>query len=205
MSMYNVTSYPMGIFDGRREVYNYWSTDDLPTLMLEALGQTESAFPTVSAIGWSSSFTGNKLTIDTHVFVKEAGDYKYTVLLLEDGVKCEQYDGSTLERNYIHDGIARMALTDIKGDYFKAYSSNTVKSKKFTVDIPDSYVKENLRILVYVQRAYGKMQKFSPTDFDGYFIDNCSSGKAGEVKVPLLVSGTSGDNEDATEGKPINW
>ena len=205
MSMYNVTSYPNIVFDARRKVDPYFATDDVSVMLLEALEQTESAFPTVSAIGWTSSFSGNKLTIDADFFVKAAGDYKYTVFLLEDGMKCAQDDGSETVYDYVHDGIVRMALTDIKGEPFKAYSSNTVKSKKFTVDIPDSCVKENLRILVYVQRAYGKMQKISPSDYDGYFIDNCSSGKAGEVMLPLLVSSAGGDNEDATEGEPINW
>ena len=73
------------------------------------------------------------------------------------------------------------------------------------VRVVTSLDKENLRILVYVQRAYGKMQKISPSDYDGYFIDNCSSGKAGENMLPKVVTGTSGGNEDATEGNPINW
>ena len=205
ISAYDVNWSPTCVIDGRKKAYEYWGNDDLYLMILESLEEIESAFPTVSAIGWSSSFSGNKLTVDTHIFVKEAGDYKYTVLLLEDGVKCEQYDDGVYEENYVHDGVARIALTGITGESFKTYSSNTVKSKKFTVTIPDSYVKENLRILVYVQRAYGKMQKVSSTDFDGYYVDNCSSGKAGETKLPSIVTVTSGDNEDATEGKPINW
>ena len=49
------------------------------------------------------------------------------------------------------------------------------------------------------------MLKIHGTDYNDYFIDNCNTGKAGERMLPAVVSTTGGGNEDATEGKPINW
>ena len=204
-TQYGVTMDSFGVVDGRQAVDVYWNEEEIGNLAVESVDQLEAGFTTVSAIGWSSSISGNKLSLETHVFVKEAGDYKYTVLLVEDGVKCWQSDYYNGGREYVHDGVARVAVTDISGESFKAYTANTVKSKKFTVNIPDSCVKENLRILVYVQRAYGKMKKLSSSDYDGYFVDNCWSGKAGENMLPAVIAGTDGENEDATEGNPVNW
>ncbi len=208
MSQYGISDRDL-VMDGRHVLKSVpWVTssiEDIRDEIVTSVENLESAFPTVSAIGWESSISGNRLTVTPYIFVKEAGDYKYTVFLVEDGVICYQSDHYVSTDTYIHDGITRVAVTSVSGEAFKAYSAKTVKSKKFTVTIPDKCVKENLRILVYVQRAYGKMQKISPSDYDGYFIDNCSSGKAGENMLPKVVTGTSGGNEDATEGNPINW
>jgi hypothetical protein len=208
MSQYGISDRDL-VMDGRHVLKSVpWVTssiEDIRDEIVTSVENLESTFPTVSAIGWESSISGNRLTVTPYIFVKEAGDYKYTVFLVEDGVICYQSDHYGSTDTYIHDGITRVAVTSVSGEAFKAYSAKTVKSKKFTVTIPDKCVKENLRILVYVQRAYGKMQKISPSDYDWYFIDNCTSGKTGENMLPKIVTSTSDSNEDATEGNPINW
>ena len=198
--------YPSLVVDGRYRVEDPYETEYAMKEILEEVENRETHFPTVSTVGWDSSISGNKLTVTTYVFVKEAGEYKYTVLLVEDGIKAWQSDyyyGN--DDHYVHDGVARAAVSSVSGEYFKAYNPKTMMSKKFTVDIPASCVKENLRILVYVQRSYGRMLKIHGTDYNDYFIDNCNTGKAGERMLPAVVSTTGGGNEDATEGEPINW
>ena len=198
--------YPTLVVDGRYRVYDASNTEGSITEITEEVDNRETHFPTASTVGWDSSISGNKLTVTTYVFVKETGEYKYTVFLVEDGIKAWQYDNFYGPVNdYVHDGVARVAVSSVSGEYFKAYSPNTMMSKKFTVDIPASCVKENLRIVVYVQRSYGRMLKIHSSDYGGYFIDNCNAGKAGERMLPAVVSTTGGGNEDAIEGNPINW
>ena len=198
--------YPTLVVDGRYRVKDASNTEGSIKEITEEVDNRETHFPTVSTVGWESSISGNKLTVNTYVFVKETGEYKYTVLLVEEGIRAWQYDNFYGQvDDYVHDGVVRVAVSSVSGEYFKAYSPNTMKSKKFTVDIPDSCVKENLRIVVYVQRSYGKMMKIHSSDYGDYFIDNCNAGKAGERMLPAVVSTTGGGNEDATEGNPINW
>ena len=71
----------------------------------------------------------------------------------------------------------------------------------------DGYKKENLRILVIVQRAFGSQPIIVDEGYDygGYYVDNCISGKVGSTLAPSLVGETNGGNEDFTGGKPIDW
>jgi hypothetical protein len=205
-SLYGITGYPTGVMDGRRRIGNS-SIEVTSRDITNALNQLEETYPTVSTIGWTSSFSGQKLSIETYIFVKEAGNYKYTVLLLEDGIVGYQADYEYGDhQDYHHDGVARVAVTNISGEAFTTTSANTVKTKQFSVNLPSSYKKENLRILVYVQRAYGgTVTKIDPNDYDSYYVDNCASGKAGGTMRPAVITGADGGNEDYIDGKPINW
>ena len=125
---------------------------------------------------------------------------------MEDGIVGYQADYENGDHQaYHHDGVARVAVTSISGEAFSTSSSNTVKTKSFSVNLPSSYKKENLRILVYVQRAYGSLSKIESSDYDSYFVDNCASGKAGGTMRPAVISEADGGNEDFIDGKPINW
>ena len=202
---YGITGFPTGVMDGRKRIGNS-SIEVTSANISNALKQREEAYPTVSTIGWTSSFSGQKLSIETYIFVKEAGSYKYTVLLLEDGIVGYQADYDQGDhQDYHHDGVARVAVTSISGETFTTTSSNSVQTRKFSINLPSSYKKENLRILVYVQRAYGSLSKIEASDYDGYFVDNCASGKAGGIMRPAVISEAGGGNEDFIDGKPINW
>lgn len=205
-NQYDITGFPTGVMDGRKRIGNS-SIEATSKNILNALNQREESYPTVSTIGWTSSFSGQKLSIETYIFVKEAGNYKYTVLLVEDGIVGYQADYDQGDhQDYHHDGVARVAVTNISGESFTTTSSNTVQTKKFSVNLPSTYKKENLRILVYVQRAYGgSVTKIDSSDYDGYFVDNCATGKAGGTMRPAVITGADGGNEDYIDGKPINW
>ena len=204
---FGVGSDHYGIIDGRRFI-EYYQLDEMESILVNSIEKKETSLPTVTAIGWRSSISGQKFDIETYVFAKEAGDYKVSVLLVEDGMMYRQRDyESSLDyvENYRHDWVARVAVTGLTGEKFTTAGSNKMKSYKFTAEIPSDCVKDNLRIVVFVQRAYGKLSKIDGSDRDGYFIDNCASGKAGADHVPSIVSDAGGDNDDVTEGKPINW
>ena len=124
-----------------------------------------------------------------NVFVKQADTYKVTVLLLEDGIVGYQADYESGDKqDYHHDNIARMAVTDIRGESFTTTTDKQIYSNQYSLELPAKYEQENMRILVYVQRAYGKVSKIKDSDYDDYFVDNCASGKAGESKSPAVYA-----------------
>ena len=194
------------VLDGRRESPFWEVYSDLPGTVTGAVSQRESSLPTVSAVGLESSFSGQKLSVTAHLFLKEAGDYKVTVLLVEDDIRCYQAGSAGgYDDPFRHDGVVRASLTSVTGDAFTTRSAQTKVSRDYSLTLPDSYAREHLRFVVYVQRAYGPVQKISESDFDGYFIDNCVSAKAGTVSPPDVFSIPNGGNEDISEGNPINW
>lgn len=167
-SLYGVTGLPTGVVDGRVLVRN---TDEATIAynVTEAMRETESKYPASSGISFKSTISGLTLSADITLYIKDAGDYKITAVVLEDGIVGYQknYYGDDYY-NYKHDGVARIALSDIFGDPFSTDSDNVTKVFSYRADIPSGYNKDNLRILVYVHKAYGD-----------YYIDNCVSGKAG--------------------------
>lgn len=179
-SQYQVSGVPTGIVDGRTSIRN----DDKYTIaynVTDAMWSTESNYPTVSGISFTSSISGRTLSADVTVHLKAAGDYMVTVMVLEDGIVGYQnnYYGEVYY-DYVHDGVARIALSDMPGDSFSAESGNITKTFSYSAEIPSNYNIDNLRILVYVHRAYGSQPVISSGDYGDYYIDNSVSGKAGE-------------------------
>ena len=206
-NQFGISGYPAGILDCRRQIPNYNDISVTASVTVDAVRQRESSLPTVTTAGWKSTLSGQTLSLETYLFFKEAGNYKVTVLLVEDGIVAKQtdYDNGD-QNNYRHDGVARVAVSNIAGESVSISSARTRLVRNYSVNIPSSYVKDNLRILVYIQRAYGNgVNKIDSSDFNGYFVDNCVSGKAGSTMRPPVISSAGGGNEDVTDGKPINW
>ena len=206
-TVFGVSGYPTGILDGRKKIPNYADPSVSARYIIQAVDEIEKAFPTVTTVGLRSVFSVEKLNVEAYLFFKKAGQYKVTVLLLEDGIVSPQsdYAEGTTHQNYIHNAVARVALTSVVGESISVASDRTKLTRNYSVAIPSSYVKDKLRILVYIQRAYGSMSKISSSDFDDYFVDNCVSVKAGSTHLPSVYSDAGGGNEDVTEGDPINW
>ncbi len=199
---------PLGIIDGRRRAIYQWNGDDVISQVNQALVESETNYPVASAIGFQSAFSGQKLDMDIQLYLKNAGDWKVTVFITESGItgyQNETYHGAT--NNYQHDNVARMAVTSAMGDAFSVPADRTIKKLHYSATIPSEYKKENLRILVIVQRAYGSLPKIVDEGFDygDYYVDNCVSGKAGARILPMLTGETGGGNEDVIGGNPINW
>ena len=200
--LYGISSYPVEVVDGRTKMINYASE-----LFVDAVRRREEALPTVSTVGLRSSFSGQRLEMELFLFLKKAGQYKLTVLVLEDKVISRQTgsDESWI-MDYRHDDVARVAVTPVLGEAFYAASDRSMLTRNYSVNIPSSYAKDNLRILVFIQRAYGEgVTKIDASDFDGCFVDNCADVKAGQTLLPAVRSGADGSNEDVTDDEPINW
>lgn len=181
LNEYNIGGYPTAVIDGRRMLQNYTPSYG-KTLVEQFQDETESTYPVCSAIGVQSAFTDSELSVDVDVYCKAADSYKLTVLVLEDGIIGYQSGAGS---DYHHDAVARIALTDVKGDAFSTVEENTAKQFSFKTAVPSGYKKENLRVLVYVFREFGNQKKLS--DYKGsFYVDNAASVKAGETLEPAV-------------------
>ena len=210
-SLFNIYSYPTGIIDGRILVNNE-PIETTAANIVKAVKETESTYGTVTGVDIRSTVSGRAASVDVGVYVKKAGDYKITVLLLEDGIINEQSDYEEEDHPYyVHDNVIRVAMSNVLGDAFNVTSDNTVKNLSFSAGIPASCKLENMRVLVYVQRKFGSYPVIHSGNFGDYFVDNSADVALGEsLKLALEGSGggggggNSGDNEGIVPGDDID-
>lgn len=186
-NVYSIGGYPSGILDGRREVPNYTNTSVTANYITNYVYETENNYTVSTAISGESAFSDNTLDIDLTIFFKEKGEYKLTVVLLEDGIIGNQtdYKMGVTHTDYVHNDIARVAVTDIKGNDVSIPYGCSSRRFHFSTNVPTQCVKDNMRVLVYVQRAYGG-QTVVGKNYNGCYVDNCTNAKAGET-IPLTV------------------
>lgn len=199
-NIFKVTGYPTGMIDYRKQIDNH-SSDYAATLVVNAVKETESNYPVKTGISFSSSVSGNTLTLDIKLYIKEKGDYKVTAVLLEDNIIGYQNGGVA---GYNHSSIARVAFTDISGDAFSTTGNNKTVEKSYSVTIPSSYNKENLKILVYVLKQYGSQPIIRTANYGDYYVDNATSAAIGTTKDLIFIDGSAyGGNEDTKDGGEI--
>lgn len=166
-------AYPRGVIDGRFLVQNRKHTE---ADIIGVMEETEKVYGTETGIGFDSYISNNQLEVYVQLYIKKADKYKITVLLLESGVVGYQ---SGYGNSYVHNDVARLALSEIKGDEFSVSDNYTRKDFSYKVTIPAVCNKDNLRILVYVQRKYGEQTVISTVNERDYYVDNSLSEKVG--------------------------
>ena len=173
-TQYKVGGFPTGIVDGRVEIGNDSDTDACANTVADAVWETEMNYPVVSSVGISSSLSGRTATVNAEVFTMVPDSYKLTVLLLENGVVQPQASNETgaYVNNYVHDNIARVAVTSISGEAFTA-AANETRTFNYTVEVPDGYNLDNMTVLAYVQRPYGSQTVIRSANYGDCYIDNC--------------------------------
>jgi hypothetical protein len=181
-NLYDVQGYPCAYIDGRRIVQND-ATATAARKIAEFVSETESNYPVATGIGISSSLSGSSLSVHVDVYSKQAEDYKITALVLESDIVHSQnnnYISAGVDPNYVHDNIARIALTSSIGDAFSAGKEDLL-SFDYTATIPSAYNKDNLSILVWVMRKYGTQTILRDADYGEYYVDNCRVAAVGET------------------------
>lgn len=181
MSRFQISGFPSLIVDSRAMVQNY-SSSYTSQLIKSVVEETENSYPTSVGIAFKSSLEGNEMTADVNLYIKEAGDYKVTVLLLEDDITGYQ---SGIGYDYVHNDVVRLALSDMSGESFSVESDGSVWSRRFTGIVPDVCDNSNLRLLVYVEKPFGSQsmaQGVGNIIYGSYgdtYVDNCRSEAVG--------------------------
>jgi thiol-disulfide isomerase/thioredoxin len=204
-ALFDVTGYPSSYMDFRRKIGNY-EADYYSSLFNRYLEEQEENYPAVTTVALESSLSGSNLDVDVTLYVKEAGDYKVAVYLTESGIVGFQADHTDGDRyDYQHNDVVRLSLTDVLGDAISVTSANTRLKRSYSVSIPSGYDRNRLKLLVYVQRAYGSKPRMQDGSFGDYYVDNSVYAEVGRSVPPAVVAGSGGGNEDVTDGKPVNW
>ena len=203
-SKYSVNAFPTGLVDGRIKLSN----QDIETVaekIIAASKETEENYGTATGIAVNSTVTGREVTIDVDAFIKYKGNYKITVLLMEDGIIAPQtdYEGATTS-SYEHSNIARISLSSITGDDFSASEDYSVQSFAYSANVPDEYDISNMKVLVYIQAEYGSRTVISTANYGTFFIDNCVAVKVGEKLELESEQNNSGGNEGILPGDDID-
>lgn len=180
MDQYKINGFPTGIVDGRILVENE-GINATAQKIIDASKETESTYSTVSGASVTSTLTSSKLKVNLTLYLRSAGDYKVTVLLVEDGIDAaqENYEGDNYS-HYTHDGVARASLTSITGDEFSMEKAFRSRDFSYETTLSSKWNASNMRILVYVQAPYGNRKKIRSRDYGNYYIDNCFSAVPGK-------------------------
>lgn len=180
-SQYGVTGFPTGIIDGRIKIENY-ASDYASDLIVKAVQETESSYPTATGIGVVSSLEGSTVSVNVDVYAHLADSYLLTVLLLENGIIGYQ---NGYGDGFVHNKVVRKAFTSVSGNAF-SISANEKKSFSFSTALSDEYDPDNLEILVYVQRPFGSQPVIQSGKYGDYYVDNCVSLPVGKAAIPDL-------------------
>ena len=185
-NQYRISGYPTGIVDGRVMIDNYPS-ETASGMIADAVQETETNYPTATGLGIDSSVDGKTISVAVDVYTHLADDYKLTVLLLENNIIGYQADYTNGNHSdFVHNKVARKALTSVSGDAFTVTDAVGIKSFTFTTTIEDEYDPDNLELLVYVQRPFGTQPVIQTMNYGSYYVDNCMSCAVGKYTLPDL-------------------
>jgi hypothetical protein len=199
MDQYAIGGFPTGILDGRRLIENY-NIDYTAQLIVNAAKETESLYGTQTGADISSTISGRSVSVNVNAYVKKAGTYKITVLLVEDNVINAQSDYENGDHaRYVHDAVARMSLTNVLGDSFTTAGDYTVNSFSYSVSVPTTYTLENMRVLVYIQRAFDPGSVNQSGSYGNYFVDNTATAEVGS-SIRLALEGSGGGSGEGGGG-----
>lgn len=193
---YLIASFPTGLVDGRTYIEN-GAVPVTTSMIVQAVNETESKYETVTAASWTSSVSGSQVTLNLSAYVKKAGSYKITALLVEDNIIGYQADYNGVSSySYKHDGVLRAALSDVLGESFEVSEDGQVKEFAYTAALPSECNDDNVRVVVYIQ----KMDASS----NAYYVDNAASAALGKPHALELASGAWGEgNEGIVPGDDI--
>ena len=202
-NQYYVYGFPTGVVDGRIEIRNE-GVDVTAPKIVAAARETEELFGTKTGIEINSTVSGRDVSIDLTVYAKEAGSYKLTVLLLEDGIVNAQVGAK--DGYMIHDDVARISVTSTMGDHFSIPKARSGSSFQFSVkNISSSYDITRMKILAYVQSEFGYTHAEQSADYGDYYVDNCVTVPLGRMlNVQMEGDVSSGQNEGITPGEDID-
>ena len=197
-AVYHNAGYPSGFVDGRVSIASAVE-EVVGPMIAEAVQETEETYGTVTGADIVSHITGREVAVDVNAYLKKAGNYKIVILLLEDGIHNKQEDNIGYHEDFVHDGVARLSLTNVLGDQFSVSADNSVKKFSYTASVPAHMKMQNMRVFVYIFREFGSYPVIHSADYGNWFIDNCATVQVGK-KLTLQLEGSGGGTGGGNEG-----
>lgn len=180
---YHVTGLPSGFMNSIAEAPNYNSLS-LTTMIIEDLArECTEKYPAKTGIAARTTTDGNILRLEAFVACKEDLEYRVSAFILEDGI-CfpQQMPDNTSNKNYVHNAVARKAISDVTGSPLEDTEKNGVSMYIAETEIPENIQNiSNAYILIYISypgKATEGNVKYAEYGNYGWIIDNA-------VIVPL--------------------
>ena len=192
-NQYKVQEFPTGYVDGLVNIPNYNQISYTTSAIVDAVNATEKNYKTITGASWTSTVSGNKVSLNLNVYLKKAGSYKVTALLVEDNIVAYQNGASN---SYNHNDIVRGAFTKAWGDSFSIGEDGKIKNFNYSLNILGSWNKDNLRIVVYIQ---------SELSNGAYYINNAASAAVGKEQPLMIKSSNTGGVEGIVPGDKITF
>lgn len=179
MDLYRIGGFPTGMIDCRIQIDN-GDISATAERIIEAAQQTETEYGTVSGAEISSTVKNGAAKVDVKLFLKAAGDYKLTVVLVEDGINKPQSDYEDGDHtSYTHDGVARLSVTPITGTAFSQDDAYTTREFSFDATLKNAWNADNMRVVAWVQTKYGDRKVIRSGNYGDFYADNCFSAPLG--------------------------
>ena len=196
---YGGSGWPTGVVDGRSRVANNLDVEEAAANFVRLCKETEDTYGTVSGLAIRSSASGNRVSIDLTGYFKVAGEYKITVLLLEDGIVNYQENGG---KDYVHNHVVRASASNVFGDLFTIDKDLSKREFHYNAAVPPGCKTENMRVLAYIHRTFGAYPRLQSANYGDFFIDNSADAPVGElIKVALVgETGNGGGESGGGEG-----
>lgn len=181
-SLYQIGGYPTGIMNGYADISNY-PVATASKMFMDVATEAITLQPSKSNIGGFVSVSSSNVDVNLTVATKEAGTYKISVFLLEDGIVYNQNSGGS---DYVHNYVVRKELTGIYGDEFTG-EANGHKDFHYNIAIPSSIKNAaNLHVVAYISYADGfKKGSVGSVDYKdfGSIIDQVIDIKGNDICV----------------------
>ena len=170
VSHYKVSGFPSGLVDCKTWIDN-GAPDKTSALIVKAVNDLEAKYDTFTGASWTSDISGTTVSLDLVTYIKKSGSYKVTALLVEDkivGYQADYENGTSY--SYTHNGVVRGAFSSALGESLSLNEDKQVKRFNYSLKIPSGCNKNNLKVVVYIQRS----------DNGSYYVDNVAAAKVGE-------------------------
>ena len=181
---FDVKDYPTGVVDARAAIPNYTNTSTIARAAKAVAMETQQEYPATTGVACSSAINGSELYLTLGLYAKSAGNYRLTALVLEDNIVSYQNNGGN---NYVHNDVARRAVTSINGESVAVQSDGQLVIKSYTATLQSDWNKENLKLLIYVEKPYdgterkNEVSEAKYSDFGTTYVDNCRVIQIGDV------------------------
>ena len=153
-------------WDGSNQYYRYLNYGYIPVGLVNSYARVENSsgsivrrlfadlakeaveeLPANTAIGGIVNLNGDNIEISLGIGAKESGNYRISVLVLEDSIVAYQSNGGS---RYIHDNVVRAEVTEMWGDPIQL-TGGEINNVELTCPVPqDVENPENLHIVAIV-------------------------------------------------------
>lgn len=168
---FHVGGYPTAVINTYAKVKN---SSSVKRIFINLINESIEKFPSKTAIAGRMQVKNGKVVADLTLASKEAGKYKISIFLLENGIVQKQSNASS---DYVHDYVVRREYTGLWGDEISMEANKSV-NYSFEQAIPEK-VRDNSKLAVAVfisvpNDGYKSSVSGAAYENIGYAVDNAT-------------------------------